>query len=324
MLLVGLLCPLTVAARAAPGDGGAPTAASKGAEAQNQASPAEAIPQSALPGGQAALFGRLVEQVRVLGTSGDLKQNALLEVIPLKAGERLERENVRGSLRALFGTGRFAEAEAEASLLPSGGVAVEFRTKPNYFNGAVTVTGLPKIGPNETQVVNTGRLELGAQFTEEKLKDSESRILGLLHDHGYWKARVGADLDFHDDTQQVDVEFQVLPGAVAQVGKLTVVGDPGLSAEETAEICKVRPGARVRGDLLQRALARLRKRYVKQRRLRAQLTASVPVFHRGKQYGGLHLRGGARAGGGHSRRRHAVEPRQAEALCAGLRRARGG
>ena len=35
----------------------------------------------------------------------------------------------------------------------------------------------------------------------------------------------------------------------------------------------------MRGDLLQRAVARLRKRYVKQRRLRAQLTAGVPVFH---------------------------------------------
>jgi len=284
MLLVGLLCPLTVAARAAPGTGGASAPASQGTasqspEAQKQASPAEGIPQSALPGGSAGLFGRTVEQVRVLGTSGDLKQTALLEMIPMKAGERLERDNVRRSLRALFETGRFAEAEAEASLLPSGGVAVEFRTKPNYFNGAVTVTGLPKIGPNEAQVVNTGRLELGAQFTEEKLKDSESRILGLLHDHGYWKARVSADLDFHDDTQQVDVEFQVVPGEVALVGKLAVEGDPGLSAEEAAAICKMRPGARVRGDLLQRAVARLRKRYVKQRRLRAQLTASVPVFH---------------------------------------------
>jgi outer membrane protein assembly complex protein YaeT len=279
MLLAGLLCLPAVAARAAPGNDGAAPAAQ--AESQNQAGPAQEsqIPQSALPGGQTGLFGRTVEQVRVLGTGDDLKQTALLEMIPLKSGERLERDNVRRSLRVLFGTGRFAEAEADASLLPSGGVAVEFRTKPNYFNGSVTVAGLPKIGPNETQVVNTGRLELGAQFTEEKLKDSENRILGLLHDHGYWKARVSADLSFHENTQQVDVEFQVAAGDVAQVGTLTVQGDPGLSADMAAEICKMRPGTRVRGDLLQHAVARLRKRYVKQHRLRAQLTAAVPVFH---------------------------------------------
>ena len=52
------------------------------------------------------------------------------------------------------------------------------------------------MGPSETQVVSTGRLELGAEFTEEKLKESESRILGLLHDHGYWKAKVEAQTGF--------------------------------------------------------------------------------------------------------------------------------
>jgi len=66
---------------------------------------------------------------------------------------RLERSNVRESLRALFGTGRFSGVEADASLLPSGGVAVEFRTEPNFFNGNITATGLPKIGPSDVQVV---------------------------------------------------------------------------------------------------------------------------------------------------------------------------
>jgi outer membrane protein assembly complex protein YaeT len=156
---------------------------------------------------------------------------------------------------------------------------VEFRTQPNYFSREVTVSGLPKIGPNETQAVNTGRLELGTLFTEEKLKDSKTRILRLLHDHGYWNAQVGATLHRHEDTQQVDVEFRVKAGEAARVGKLTVRGDPGLSAPEAVGICKMQPGKRVRGDLLQHAVARLRKRYVKQRRLRAQLTTGVPVFH---------------------------------------------
>ena len=125
------------------------------------------------------------------GASGELKQTALLEKIPLKdrraAGTRRTCAKVCG---CCLRPGALPKLEAEATVLPSGGVAVEFRTKPNYFNGAVTVTGLPKIGPSETQVVSTGRLELGAQFTEEKLKESESRILGLLHDNGYWKAQV--------------------------------------------------------------------------------------------------------------------------------------
>jgi outer membrane protein insertion porin family len=283
MLLMGLLCPLSAAAQAISAKN-VTAAAMESQSLQGQASKSQMqesqLPESALPGAQTRLTeGRTVEQVRVLGTGVELRQTELLERIPLKTGERLGRRNVRESLRVLFETGRFAEVEAEATLLPSGGVAVEFRTKPNYFNGNVTVSGLPKIGPNEIQVVNTGRLELGAQFTNEKLKDSENRILRLLHDHGYWKAVVGAKLYRHDETQQVDVEFQVKAGETARVGKLTVKGDPGLSAEEALEICKLRPGMQVRGDLLQRAVARLRKRYVKQGRLKAQLTVGLPVFH---------------------------------------------
>jgi outer membrane protein insertion porin family len=268
VLLVGLVCPLMAASQTVPAIHGS------AALVEGQ------ISETALPGAQVRLLeGHTVEQVKMSTLGGELKQAELLAKIPLKTGDRLERRNLRESLRVLFETGRYADVEADASLLPSGGVVVEFRAKPNYFNGSVTVTGLPKIGPNESQVVNTGRLELGTQFTEEKLKDSEDRILRLLHDHGYWKAQVGAKLHRIDETQQINVELQVQAGDAARVGKLTVAGDKELSSEDAIEICKMRPGTRVRGDLLQRAVARLRKRYVKQRRLKAQLTAGIPVFH---------------------------------------------
>ena len=147
MLLVGLLCPLAAVAQAAPGNDAA--AFARQAEDNQTAANSvqdDQIPESALPGAQTRLLGRTVEQVRVAGASGELQQTVLLEKIPLKTGERLERQSLRESLRVLFETGRFAELEAEATVLPSGGVAVEFRTKPNYFNGAVTVSGTSQGG----------------------------------------------------------------------------------------------------------------------------------------------------------------------------------
>jgi outer membrane protein assembly complex protein YaeT len=255
MLLAAALCPMAAA---------------------QQASPQEQIPAIALPGAQPELLGRRVEALQVPGAFA--RQAELLNKIPLKSGDRLERRNLRDSLRVLYETGRFAEVEADVTPLASGGVSVEFRTRPNYFNTSVTVTGVPKIGPNATQVVNTGRMELGTQFTQEKLEESENRILQLLHNHGYWKAQVSAKLTRHEPTQQVDVEFQVVAGEAARVGKLTVTGDAELSAAEAVEVCWLRPGNRVRADLMERALARLRKRYVKQLRLRAQLTAGPTQF----------------------------------------------
>jgi len=282
MLLVAVLCAQGAAAQAAApeksgvGSGNAllPAAGAQAAGAQSGVPP---LPESALPGAETELLGRVVEQVRVIVAGG--QESGWLKEIPLHEGERLERDKVRESLRALYRSGRFADVEVDATVLPSGGVAVEFRTRANYFNGNVTVTGLPKSGPNDSEVVGSAGLELGTEFTEDKLKDAETRIARLLQGNGYWTAQVGAKLERHEETQQVDVEFHVAAGTPARVGKLTVTGDPGLTSAEAVAICRLLPGARVRRDAVLRAVSRLRKRYMQQSRLAAQLTAGAPVFH---------------------------------------------
>ena len=57
-----------------------------------------------------------------------MKQSELMEKIPLKIGDRLDRDNVRESLRVLFATGRFAEIQADASCCPPEASVVDFRT----------------------------------------------------------------------------------------------------------------------------------------------------------------------------------------------------
>ena len=170
LLLAAVLClPATAAGgtvNASLPAGGAQSgnaslpAAGAGGNASLPAAGAQ-VPESALPGAETGLLGRVVEEIRVLVAGG--QESGWLKEIPLKVGERLERDKVRESLRALYRSGRFAEVEADATVLPSGGVVVEFRTKPNYFNGNVTVTGLPKGGPNDSEVVSTAGLELGAR-----------------------------------------------------------------------------------------------------------------------------------------------------------------
>jgi outer membrane protein insertion porin family len=278
LLLGASLCPMAAlaampeqGAAGAPGDSAVPAA-------PEQASRAQPIPSSALPDGGSALMGQIVEQIHFVAPLS-YDPSAWREKIPLREGDRLERGKLRESLRILYRSGLFSEIVVDGARLPSGGVALEFWTTPRYFNGSVQATGLPKGGPSESEVLSTGRLELGAQFTNAKLKDAESRILRLMHDAGYWMASVDAELLHHEQTQQVDVEYQIVPGPRARVGKLTVTGDSTLSPEKAESVCGIHPGKKVRAKLLQRALSRLRKRYVKERRLRAQFTAERPVFH---------------------------------------------
>jgi outer membrane protein insertion porin family len=274
MLLAAMAAPPLLSAQNAAPD------ASPGIVVEQQKATAEArqseIPESALAGEHPESMGRIVEEVRV--TAAGEQPEAWLKKLPIQPGDRLERGKLRESLRTLYRSGRFADLETDAKLLPSGGVAVEFRTTPRYFSGSVTVSGFPKGGPGEIQVVSTGRLELGSEFNEAKLKGSEERILRLLHDSGYWRAEVRSELQRHEEIQQVDVHFRIVPGPQARMGKLTVTGDPALSSEEAMRITHMRPGRHVRRELLQRGVERLRRRYVKQNRLRADVTAQPPVY----------------------------------------------
>ncbi len=66
----------------------------------------------------------------------------LLQLLPQKAGEPLDRGRVRDSIRRLYATGRFADIQAEVA--PSGdGVSSTFTTSANFFVGAVDVEGAP-------------------------------------------------------------------------------------------------------------------------------------------------------------------------------------
>lgn len=233
------------------------------------------IPDRALPGAGSTLWGRTVAAIRLDAKNADELQTR----ITLKVGDRLTRPALRQSVAALDRSGRFANIEVEATALASGDVQVEFRTTPNYFFGGVTVSGLAHSAVSENGVANAARLDLGTLFSEEKIQSAQTRILRLLHDDGYWQATVTPTLQRQEEKQQVEVTFHVVVGTAAHVGRLSVSGDPTLSDEQAAELCKVHSGVRARSELLQRAANRMRKYYLKQRRLRAQLTVGVPVFH---------------------------------------------
>ncbi len=86
----------------------------------------------------------------------------MLQLLPQKAGEPLDRGHVRDSIRALYATGRFADIQAEVA--PSGeGVTLAFTTSANFFVGAVDVEGAPT-RPTTNQIVNASKFQLGERL----------------------------------------------------------------------------------------------------------------------------------------------------------------
>ncbi len=214
-------------------------------------------------------LGRLVRAIEIPGLP-DRDRNHLLQLLPLKVGQPLERDRLRESIRALYATGRFAEIQADAS--PSGsGVLLTFATVLNYFVGSLDVEGAPD-RPNPNQIVNASKFELGELYSFDKLDRGLQNIRQLMQENGYYKARITAETTSNSANQQVNLLFHISAGAPAHVGEVKVVGKTGLSDIQVLKIARMDPGDRVTATRVNNALQRLRKRYQKHRRVLAQVT----------------------------------------------------
>lgn len=224
-----------------------------------------------------SLQGLKVASIQI-NSPGVEDPGTLLLVLPQKVNEPLDKYKVRQSVQALYNTGRFAEIQVEAQRNSSGEIALIFDARENYFFGSILAEG-SSARPSDSQLVNASKLNLGEQFTEEKISTGIEGMQRTLQENGYYQATIKPYYEWDPRNQQVKVQFVVDRGKPARVGLVNVMGDPGYSAEEVRNIAKLRSGKSVSASRLTGALQRLRKRYQKQDRLEAQVTMTQRVYH---------------------------------------------
>ncbi len=220
--------------------------------------------------------GRTVVSIQIPGLSrGD--SDHLLQMIEQKTGEPLSRDRVRESIRVLYGTGRFADIQAEA--VPSGdGVALTFATAPNFFVGAVNIEGVPN-RPTPNQIVNASKFQLGELYTQDKLNRALENIRQLMQENGFYRARVTAESTSNLTTRQVNILVHITPGAQAHVGTVTVTGTSGMSVGDVEKIAHMYPGDRLTAAMANNALQRLRKKFQKQAKALAQVLIAQQTYN---------------------------------------------
>ena len=208
---------------------------------------------------------------------GEGEREHVMQLLPQKAGEPLDRGKVHDSIRALYATGRFADIQAEIS--PSGdGVLLTFTSSPNFFVGAVDVEGAPT-RPTSNQIINASKLQLGELFTQEKLERALENIRQLMQEDGYYRARVSAERVSNASSQQSDLLFHVSRGEQARVGAVKVAGTSGMSPLEVQDIAHLDRGERVTSARVRGSLQRLRKKFQKQNRALAQVSIAEQLYH---------------------------------------------
>jgi len=220
--------------------------------------------------------GKVVQAIEIPGVA-EADREHILQLLPQKAGEPLDRGRVRDSIRALYSTGRFADIQAEVT--PSGdGVRLAFTTSANFFVGAVDVDGAPA-RPTMNQIVNASKFQLGELYTREKLERALENVRQLMQEGGYYRARVTAESTSNVATQQVDILFHITRGEQAHVGEVKVTGTSGMSSYEVQRIAHLNRGDKITVARVSGSLQRLRKTFQKQNRALAQVSIADQTYH---------------------------------------------
>ncbi len=218
--------------------------------------------------------GRNVKTIELPGVAGP---EHLLQMLPQKSGQPLDRDLVRESIRLLFATRRFADIQAEVRA-SGADVVLTFGTSPNFFVGAVEVEGAPG-HPNSNQVLNASKFQLGELYTHERLSHALENIRQAMQENGYYRARVTAESTFNAATQQANVLFHVSAAAPAHIGAVNLSGHSALSEVQLQDFAAMHPGDRVTAARVTNSLQRLRKKFQKQQRVLAQVSIAAQTYH---------------------------------------------
>ena len=197
-----------------------------------------------------------VVAVRVVAESGAvLEQNP--PKLTLQPGQPFSMEAESASLRELFRSGRYADLRAELADVP-GGVRLDFVVRQNLYINRVQIEGLHE-PPGEALALSALRLNVGEPFRESDMKEALDRLRQTLEDDGQYQAKLDYVTTPHPDTLQMDILVRVTAGPRARIGAITIQNQTQFANAELRSQVKLKEGAEVTSDRLNRVADRARK-----------------------------------------------------------------
>src|SRR5204862_3676855 len=154
--------------------------------------------------------GLPVSHIEIKGLPEE-KQAKLLQALPLKVGEPLDRPKLQQSIQTLYASGRFADIQAEAERTADRHLNLVFSVTSNYFIGDINVEGAPG-RPTENQIVNATKLQLGEQFTKQKMERGLQRVRTLLEEDGFYHAKISFNEELDSETQLASITIHIAAG----------------------------------------------------------------------------------------------------------------
>jgi len=185
--------------------------------------------------------GKPVKNIQFNPVNQPLEPDELFQVLPLKRGVPLHREDIRASIEQLFATGRYADIQVEAVPYEDG-VIIRFITTNSWFVGSVSVTGSISNPPNVAQLENATQLNLGEPYTQARLAAAQAGQQRLLEANGLYQPTLHPVFDWETGKayQQVNIRFEVNSGPRARFTTPVLSGDTRMDSPNILRATKFR------------------------------------------------------------------------------------
>lgn len=226
--------------------------------------------------------GRRLAAVRLEPEETILHHSELQERLqPLRVGESLRMADVRLVVERLYETGRFEDIVADAQL-QGDDVLLTLQLTPAHFVRDVVVEGVPE-PPNQGQLVNATKLQLGQPYSPPQVRQSVESLLEILRANGFYLATVKPEISFAP-VQQVDIKFHVNAGERARYSQPQMSGNPNRPVEDIVDASRWRKLYGLLGwkqatdSRTSQGLDRIRRLYQKRNYLLSRVTLEQMQF----------------------------------------------
>ncbi len=240
--------------------------------------------------------GRKIDLIHFDPATQPLDPDELNQILPIKAGTPLSMALVRASIQRLYATGRYKDIQVDAeprSPDPNSPLVIRFSTRNSWFIGEVEMDGNVGEPPNQGQILNASRLELGDPFAEENLKTAADNIKRLLVANGYYESVVTPGFNYSDH-EQVNIIFHVTPGKRAHFDTPQLKGNYKLTPAQIIRATKWRRfivggWKQITQSRVRQGIEGIRGKYQKSNRLLATISLDSMEYNPAQRRASPHL-----------------------------------
>src|SRR5438128_3368096 len=215
------------------------------------------------PDGSAASIAKeepKIVAIRIVKEDGEVLYNTP-SGITVETGKPLDRGKVAESLRALYGTGDYADLRA-AVTPEADGARLDFIVRENLFFNQVRIDGL-SAPPSEASAAAAMQIALGQTYRRRTVDEALERLRETLREEGLYQAEVSAETAPHPETHQMDIIVHVKSGPRARVGNIQMKNETEYRDADILSRLKMKAGSEITSARLQRGTDRIRKYLVK-------------------------------------------------------------